>query len=183
MKKILFVLVVVLLTMAGCGGKKTDKEVSSVESSPKVTEDNSTDETNDEKDNEETKKEESKTIDEVLVDNDNLKATLTNIVKVEDKEWDEERYDIHIKIENKREDTIEVQAHEVSADGKMIDDSVSFSETVAGGKYSDATMVIESYGEEDGLPDLNENLEFTLVVFSNDDYDYEEKHNVSIQLK
>ena len=51
-----------------------------------------------------------------------MKATLISIEKVVDTEWDEEYYDINIEIENKREDTIEVQAHEVSADGKMIDD-------------------------------------------------------------
>lgn len=36
---------------------------------------------------------------------------MTSIKKVVEEERDEERYKISIEIENKREDTIEVQAH------------------------------------------------------------------------
>src|SRR5699024_11244590 len=109
---------------------------------------------------------------QTLVDNDNLKAVVTSITKIEDKEWDEERYEISIEVDNKREDTIEVQAYEVSADDVMIDDMVMFSETVAGGKRSNATMIIENYEGE--LPEMENNLEFILDVFGFDDYDYEE---------
>lgn len=60
----------------------------------------------------------------------------------------------------------------------MIDDMVFFSETLAAGKMADAIMAIENY--EGDLPELENDLEFTLNVFSHDDYDYEENQNVKI---
>lgn len=172
MRKYLFTLfAVLLLVLAACGGEAEEKEVSSVESNGQDAEENAEDE-------QETEQEESKEVDEVIVDNDNLKATLVDIVKVEDKEWDEEKYEINFEIENKRNETIEVQANEVSADGKMIDDFISFSETISGEKQADATMVVENYDGD--LPEMKNDLEFIFDVFSHD-FEYEEQHDVKIE--
>lgn len=170
MRKYLSILfVALLLTLAACGDDVEKKSVSSVESSDKNEEAS---------DEQEESQEESKDFNEVIVDNDNLKVTLISVAKVEDKEWDEERYEVNFEIINKRDDTIEVQAHEVSADGKMIDDLVAFSETVSGGKEADAIMVIENYDGD--LPEIKEDLEFVLDVFSYDE-DYEEQQDVKIE--
>jgi len=165
-----------VLVLGACGAETEEKDVESVESSEQNSEEVSEEEN--EEDTEETE-EESEELDQTLVDNDNLKAVVTGIKKIEDKEWDEERYEISIEIDNKRDDTIEVQAHEASADGVMIDDMVMFSETVAGEKHSNATLIIENY--EDDLPEMEDNLEFTLNVFGFDDYDYDENHEVKIE--
>src|SRR5699024_12584859 len=83
---------------------------------------------------EEPEKESKKELDQNLVDNDNLKAVVTSITKIEDKERDEERYEISIEVDNKREDRIEVNAYKVYADDVMIDDMIMFIETLGGGK-------------------------------------------------
>lgn len=59
-----------------------------------------------------------------IVDNENIRATLVRVERIVDETWDEERVEIVFEVENKRSDTIEVQAREVSADGKMIDDTM-----------------------------------------------------------
>lgn len=169
----MFLLVILTMILAACGNEVEEKNVSTVESSEKR------EEASKSGGNEEDEQEEATEINKVLVDNEHVKATLVDIVKVDDKDWDEQKYEINIEIENKRDDTIEVQAHEVSADGKMIDDMVFFSETVAGGKFSDATMIIQNYDGD--LPEMEENLEFILNVFSFDDFEYEDKHDVKIE--
>ncbi len=172
MKKYLFTLLAVLLLILGaCGEVEEEKQVESVEADEQNVEEVS--------EEEQEEKEDSKEIDKVIADNEHLKATLVDVVKVEDKEWDEERYEINIEIENKREDTIEVQAHEVSADGKMIDDFVVFSQTVAGEKSADGTMVIENYDGD--LPEMEKELEFVLYVYSEDDYDFEDETDVKVE--
>src|SRR5699024_2069153 len=82
-----------------------DKEMESVESSEKNTEEVSDEDSVDgNEDSEEESEEESEELDQTLVDNDNLKAVVTGITKIEDKEWDEERYEISIEIDNKKDD-------------------------------------------------------------------------------
>src|SRR5699024_12450884 len=98
-----------------------EKDVESVESSEQNSEEVSEEEN--EEDTEETE-EESEELDQTLVDNDNLKAVVTGIKKIEDKEWDEERYEISIEIDNKRDDTIEVKAHETYTERDMSDGMV-----------------------------------------------------------
>lgn len=175
MNRLLLMLIASFIFVLGACAEAEDKKIESVNSSEK----NSEEASEEESDNTEKPEEESKELNQTLVDNDNLKAVVTGITKVEDKEWDEERYEINIEIDNKRDDSIEVQAHEASADGVMIDDMVMFSETVAGEKHSNARMIIENY--EGDLPDMEENLEFILNVFSHDDYDFEDRHDVKIE--
>src|SRR5699024_8368693 len=117
MKKIILMLMVSFVLILGACTETENKEMESIES----TEKNNLEEN---ENSEEPEKESKKELDQTLVDNDNLKAVVTSITKIEDKEWDEERYEISIEVDNKREDTIEVQAYEVSADDVMIDDMV-----------------------------------------------------------
>ncbi|SIT73913.1 hypothetical protein [Edaphobacillus lindanitolerans] len=124
----------------------------------------------------------SKEYNEVIADNENIKATLRKAEHIIDKEWDEEKFVVTFEVENKREDTLEFQANEVSADGKMIDDSMlSMSQEVSGGKRADAVLTIENY--EGDLPSLEDNIEMLLHIFSWDDMDYSEDHAVTIDLK
>lgn len=184
MNRLFLILLASIVMVLGACTESEEKEVKSVETSEKEKtdrENKSTEETSEEATDSENKatNEASQELDQTLVDNEDLTATVTGIKTIEDQEWDEERYEINIAIENKREDTIEVQAHEVSADNVMIDEMVFFSETVAGGKRANAVMVIENYDGD--LPEMEENLEFVLNVFSHDDYDYEGKHDVKIE--
>ncbi|MFC7364496.1 MULTISPECIES: hypothetical protein [Bhargavaea] len=124
----------------------------------------------------------SKEYNEVIVDNENIKATLVKAEHIIDKEWDEEKFNVTFEVENKRDDTLEFQANEVSADGKMVDDMMlNMSQEVAGGKLADAVLTIENY--EGDLPSLEENIEMVLHVFSWDDMDFTEDHPVTIDLK
>ena len=87
-------------------------------------------------------------------------------------------------MENKREDTIEVQAREVSADGKMIDEGmITMSQEVASGKKAVATLTVQNYEEDGELPPMEENIEMLLHIFSWDDMDFTEDHEVMIDLK
>src|SRR5699024_5481903 len=94
--------------------------------------------------------------------------------------FDEESYTVNMLIENNLTETIEIQAHEVSADGVMIDDQVFFSETVAGEKQANAKLKIENYDGD--LAELNESLEFKLIIIG-EDWDTIEETNVSIEIK
>src|SRR5690625_87550 len=132
---------IVTVGLAACGeGSETEeKEVSGVEST-----DNSDDSANGEEAAEETDEEDGskEEFDQEIVDNDNFKATLTSVEKIVDKDWDEEKIEVTFEVENKRDETIEVQEREVSADGKMIDESMlMMSQEVAGGKKADAKLV------------------------------------------
>lgn len=160
---ILFLLLALSLVLYGCGDSSTEeKDVRSVETSTETTETEESDATEEESEDAEVESEVEE-VGEVIVDDDNLKATLVNIEKIEDSLFDEEYYEVNIEVVNKREDTIEVQAHEVSADDVMIDDMVFFSETVSGGKTANATLTIQNFDGD--LPSMDSNLEFTLMVF------------------
>lgn len=178
MKKFLYVLLAMIVTagLAACGdGSETEeKEVSNVES---------TDHGDATADAEETEAEDGskKEFEQEIVDNDNFKATLTSVEKVVDKDWDEERFEVTFEVENKQDETIEVQAREVSADGKMIDESMlTMSQEVAGGKTADAKLVIENYDGD--LPDMEDELEMKLHVFDWE-YEFEEDYDVKVEFK
>ena len=182
MKRLLFLLLAMIVTvgLAACGeGSETEeKEVSGVEST-----DNSDDSANGEEAAEETDEEDGskEEFDQEIVDNDNFKATLTSVEKIVDKDWDEEKIEVTFEVENKRDETIEVQAREVSADGKMIDESMlMMSQEVAGGKKADAKLVIENYDGD--LPDIEDELEMKLHVFDWE-YEFEEDYDVKVEFK
>lgn len=79
--------------------------------------------------------------------------------------WDEEYYEVKFEVENKQSETITFQAREVSADGKMINDSMlSMSQDVSSGKKADAVLTIQNYNGN--LPAVTKDFEMLLHVFS-----------------
>lgn len=178
MRNILFALLsfIIIAGLVACDGEEVqDKDVSSVESSNEENEAAAAEE--------ETEEEEEavKEFNKEIIDNDSVKATLVSVEHIVDKDWDEEKYEIKFEVENKLDDTVEVQAREVSADGKMVDESMlMMSQEISGGKVADAVLTIESF-EGDDLPDMEEDLEMILHVFSWEDMEQEENIDVNIE--
>ena len=175
MKKLLGLSLLSLLVILGaCSESSTDKEIETVNSETE------SEQPTDKQD--ESSENQKKELNQVIADTENVKATLIGIEKIVDKTWDEEKFVVTFEVENKREDTIEVQAREVSADGKMIDDSMLMMSTeISGGKRADAELTIQNYDGD--LPAIEENLEMILHIFSWDDYDFAEDHKVTIEMK
>lgn len=124
-----------------------------------------------------------KEFNQEIVDNDNVKATLISVERKTDDIFGDS-VEITFEVENKRDDTIEVQAREVSADGKMIDQSMlTMSQEVASGKKADAVLTVQNYEEDGELPAMEENIEMLLHIFSWDNMDFTEDHEVTIDLK
>ncbi|MGD6897095.1 hypothetical protein [Bacillus infantis] len=177
MKKLIALPLLSMFLLAACGeAEVTTKEVGKVESTEKTSGDSSA-----EPSSEETASDKQE-FNQVIVDNENIKATLISVEKIVDKTWDEEKIEVKFEVENKRQDTIDVQAREVSADGKMIDESMLVMSTeIAGGKMADAVMTIQNY--EGDLPPVESDLEMILHVFSWDNMDWTEDHQVKVQFK
>lgn len=124
-----------------------------------------------------------KELNKVIVDNNSIKATLVSVEHIVNEEWNEEKIEVKFEVENKRPETIEVQAREVSTDGKMVDDSLlMMSQEVSSGKIADAVLTIQDY-EGGELPSIEQDLEMLLHVFSWDNYDFQEDHKVDISFK
>lgn len=172
MKKLAFFVTLLLsLLIAACGGTEEENLGGNVDSTEK-TESATDNET----------KEESSTdqeLNQVIVDNDNLKATLVKIVKKKDDIFGNS-VEVIFDITNKRADNIEVQARSVSVDDRMVDETLlSMSQEVAAGKSATATLTINEY-EGYEFPKFENNFEMTLHIFSWDDYDYSEDHPVNV---
>lgn len=180
MKKLSILLTSLLLalTLAACGETETeDKNVSGVNSSgQEETVEPEGDEENEQEDEEDAEKE----LSEVILDDEVATVTVTGIVTESDSIFGDE-HKIKMLIENKSDSTIEVQSREVSIDGFMVDDMVFFSETVAAGKKANASMDIMALGDDD-LPELNENIEFTLKIIDRDSFDDLSTADVSIDI-
>lgn len=177
MKKVTILLMslFVIIGLAACDdGISEEKEVSSVESSDEAKEENA-----EENEADNTEESESSDYNEVLLDDDIAKVELRGIETKEDDIFGDE-HSVKLEIENKSDETIEVQAHEVSIDGVMVDDMVFFSETVAGGKKSNAELSIMAL--DDDLPELNENLELKLKILDDDFMDVSST-DVSVDIK
>src|SRR5699024_5107540 len=117
-------------------------------------------EADDEADEEE--EEEKQEINKEIVDNDDFTIDLISVEKKVNTEYNEEKIEVKFEVENKRDDTITVQAREVSADGKMIDPTIaSMSTDISSGKVADAILNIQDY-EGDDLPEIEEDLELIL---------------------
>ncbi|MCK2018854.1 hypothetical protein [Peribacillus frigoritolerans] len=172
MKKLLVVGLSAFL-LAACGDTEvTEKEVGKVDSSEKT-----------ESVEEAPQKEQDVIkVDKEIANTDAVKITLVDVTKTVDKEFDEEYIEVKYEVENKLDKTIAVQAAEVSADGKMVDESMlDMSQEVSAGKVADAVLTIQNY--EGDLPTLEKNLEMILNVFDNETYEDIEKHNVSVDFK
>ena len=122
-------------------------------------------------------KEQEKDYNQEVVNNEKITATIIDVKK------EEEVFQVTFEIENKSDKTIIVQSREVSADGKMIDDSMIFmSEEVSGGKKADAVLKIQNYDEEKEFPTIEENMELLLFVVNDDDLTSYEEYPVTIEL-
>lgn len=171
------VIALMLGLLAACGGETTnveEKDVAKVEAKDK---------NGDAADKEKEAESDVKELNQEIVDNENIKATLVSVEKKSDETWGDS-IEVTFEVENKREDTIEVQAREVSTDGKMVDESMlSMSQEISGGKKADAVLTIENLEEGGKLPPIEENLEMVLHAFSWDDMDYEENQQVKVEFK
>lgn len=172
MKKLWTILVLALvLLLAACGDSTTEKkEVSSVDSGSE-TEKSSDDQASAEESDTEK-------VDKVIADDEYIKATLVSVEHKVDKDFDEEKYTLNIDLENKTEKKIVVQSEDVSIDGTMVDDMVFFSEDIAGGKKSKGKLDIQNYEGE--LPEMNEDIEFKLIILDDETFDTIAEHDVKV---
>lgn len=156
--------------LAACGGEESTEKEGNVTSKKEAKQ-------------EESVKSDKQEINKEVANTENIYAKLVSIEHIVDKEWDEERIEVTFDVENKRQDTIEVQARQVSIDGKMVDEALlSMSTEIAPGKKADAVLTIQDYSGGE-LPEMKDNLEMVLHTFSWDNYDFEEDHNVTIDFK
>lgn len=161
-------MLMLLLLLAACGETTEENVNGKVENTE--TEQTAEETEEDEKVNE---------INQVIVDNENVKATLVKIVKKEDPIWGKS-IEVIFDVENKRQNSIEVQARSVSADGRMVDETLLvMSQEVAPGKSATAKLKIQEF-EGYEFPELKENFEMTLHIFSWDQMDYQEDHPVKV---
>ncbi|MCM3549396.1 Uncharacterised protein [Niallia circulans] len=169
------------ITLSACGDSEDTNASDKNNDTEQETTENAESETSSSDESESEENEEGLTeLNQEIVDNDNFTATLVSIEQIYDDMWDEEKIEVTFEIENKRDDAIEVQAREVSADGKMIDEAlISMSTEVASGKLADAVLTIQDY-EGGELPSLEENFEMLLHVFSWDNPDFEEQAEVKV---
>ena len=163
-----------LILLTGCGDTTEENIEGTVEN-------NDGNETNVNKDNDKNKdNNDVNEINQVIVDNENVKATLVKITKISDDTWGNS-IEVTFEVENRRNETIEVQARTVSADGRMIDETLlSMSQEVAPEKTATAKLsIMEMEGYD--FPELTSDFEMTLHIFSWDNYDYEENHPVNVK--
>lgn len=176
MKKLIYVFATLIMSivLAGCGETETESVPGNVQtdSTQKNTEKNS------ETDSADKGVEENK-INQVIVDNDNYKATLLEIVKKSDEIWGNS-IEVIYEIENKLNYTIGVQARSVSADGYMVDEAtLSMSQEVAAGKKAKAVLTINDFEGYD-FPELNSDFEMKLYMFNYDSFEEIAEHDVKV---
>lgn len=174
-KKIMTLLVSIIAVfgLVACGETTTEeKEIESVGASESSEEDKTDSDGSEESSDVEE-------VEEVIANDDYIKATLVNVEHVVDDLFDEEKYVINIDLENKTSDKIVVQARDVSIDGTMVDDMVFFSEEIAGEKNAKGKMEIQNY--EGDLPSMDDNLEFILVILNDETYEDITEHDVKIE--
>lgn len=181
MKKKIYVLlliIVIILTMVGCAPSESEN----ISGEVKELETNGADEDTENKDTEDKDAEdEIDAINEEIVNDDNFRAVLVEIKKENDDIWGNS-IKIKFELENKSEQTVEVQAREVSIDGKMVNESTSsMSQEISAGKTADGTLTINEF-EDIELPKLEEELEMILHVFSWDDMDYRHDYPLKISI-
>lgn len=163
---VLILVMLIMLMLSSCSGNNTENTQGDVAGDEKQSEAN---------DN-------LMELNQEIVDNDNFRAKLVSIEKIEDDIWGNS-IEVKFELENKMDKTIEVQAREVSVDGKMVDDSMlSMSQEISPGKTADGILTMTEL-EGTQLPLLEDSMEMNLHVFSWDDYDLEEDYPVNISFK
>ena len=174
MRKVLLMLLASLaLVLGACGDDVEEKEVGSVDSSEKGAETEEVEEVEDDVEE----------INMKIVDSDIAEVTLVDMKKV-DKE-DESRYELAVEIENKSDKDIYLGAFDMSADGKMVpEEMVDFGPSVSAGKKADEKIILTDLFAEDDkeLPEIDDEIEFTMHVIDGDSYETIEEHKVKIDL-
>lgn len=119
--------------------------------------------------------------EEVVYDQDGIKVTYLGY-KFKEDEFFGDSMEFKFDVKNDLERAVEVQAENVSADGRMINDmNISMSDSIAAGKIGTATLTIDDY--EDGLPEEFDELELTLNIFDWEDYDFDIEVPVKVKTK
>lgn len=179
---LLIIMAIGLVGLTACGGTESEDLGGKVkeENAENAAEVNNEGENEAESENEAENESAEKEINELIVDNDNLKATLVKITKESDSIFGDS-YKVIFEVENKLDHSIEVQARSVSADGMMVDEALlSMSQEVAPGKKAKAVLDISDFEGYD-FPEMEEDFEMTLHIFSFDDFDYTEDHEVKVE--
>ncbi|GAA0289727.1 hypothetical protein GGQ92_002419 [Gracilibacillus halotolerans] len=177
MKKILFLFITIVfaVTLVACSESESvegevvnnDQEETTTEETNEVEEDSGT---------------ETQDINQSIADDENVSITLLRIEKIEDDIFGNS-IEVVFEVENKTDRTLEVQADSVSADGKMVDETIlSMSQEVAPGKIADAKLSFMEFEGHD-FPALEQDLELTLNVFDWDDFDFSLDYPVSISFE
>lgn len=182
MKKwsILFVLALILGLLTACGGTTDTENKDGAVETPDTSTDTTDEDTGVGEDvaGDDNRQE----FNQLIVDNENVKATLVDVIRKKDDIFGDE-IRVKFEVENKTDHPIEVQARQVSADGKMIDETIlSMSTEVAPGKIADAVLTISDY-EGYEFPALEDNLEMILHIFSWENEDFSEDHEVKVHFK
>ena len=164
------------LALTACGGDADSQppEEEMAEEMANEEEANSEDEEADE--------EETTEINEQIVDDENVTAELVDIDYIYDEFWEEEKYEINFDVTNNTDNTITTQARDVTINDTMVDESLlSMSQDIAGGKNATATLSIGGLGGDE-LPELEGNLEMTLHIFNEADFEDIGDYPVSVDL-
>ena len=164
------------LALTACGGDADSQppEEEMAEEMANEEEANSEDEEADE--------EETTEINEQIVDDENVTAELVDIDYIYDEFWEEEKYELNFDVTNNTDNTITAQARDVSINDTMVDESLlSMSQDIAGGKNATATLSIGGLGGDE-LPELEGNLEMTLHIFNEADFEDIGDYPVSVDL-
>lgn len=178
-KKLIFSAALVLsLGLAACGETETENVGGKVETSS--SEKANTQDTEKAKDDTKENADSNKEINQVIVDNDKVKATLVKIVKSTDSVFGNS-YEVVFDVENKSSEKIGVQARSVSVDGRMVDETIlSMSQDVAAGKTASAKLTIrEMEGYE--FPEFKSDLEMGLFVYSSENITNAEEIPVKVK--
>lgn len=174
-KKLIFNAALVLsLALAGCGETEKENVGGKVETS--TSEKANSQDAEKAKENADSNKE----INQVVVDNDRVKATLVKIVKSTDSIFGNS-YEVVFDVENKSKENIGVQARSVSVDGRMVDETIiSMSQDVAAGKTAAAKLTMrEMEGYE--FPEFKSDLEMGLFIYSSENITNTEEIPVKVK--
>lgn len=168
MKRVIFgAFVAGALVLSGCGEGETEVEKKEGAVSTEQ---------------EEVKNDKEKTIEEqVLLDNDQYMVKVVDFVVKEDS-FSGQEAKVILAVENKTDQTIEVQSREGSVDGEMFDDAFVLSETVAPGKTAKMSLSLsEMWLDEDAqeFPEFNDYLETNIVLL---DDGFQELESVPLRI-
>lgn len=111
----------------------------------------------------------------------NVKATLNSFENKYDEVTGEYKL-ITFMVENRSDYTIEVQANNIFADGKRINQgSGIMSQEIKPGYKKECVLTLQSYASS-SLPSIKEKIEMEMHIFSWENDDFSEDHDVEIKL-